>query len=81
MAGHESLERRRFLIGTDTDVSGALSAVADKCLHDRGIDLVELHGPDDNPTLVVIETTSRRADELRQEFSDLIIEEDEELQF
>jgi hypothetical protein len=53
-----------------------LSALAESCRTDPEIDLVDVQGPEDQPRLLVIETTADRAEQLKQHVPGLVVEPD-----
>lgn len=77
-AQEEQSSRRRYLIAEATPV---LVTVAQTCHDDPEINLVDVRGPQDDPTVLLIETSEKRATQLAQEFTNVILEVDAELGF
>jgi hypothetical protein len=66
----------QFMIGGP---SSLLAGVLPKLNSDPAVEVVRAHGPTTGPSLIVIRTSQSRADELRAEHPNLIIEFDSEL--
>jgi len=75
-------ERHRYLVANAPNAERqtepvSLSELVKKFRADPEMDLLEVLGPEDSPTTLVVAMTDSRAEELRQQFSGrLIIERD-----
>jgi hypothetical protein len=74
-------ERERYLLGST--MPGLLSSLIEMLRADPQIGRLEVKGPADRPSLLVIETTADRAEQLKQQFHGLglIVEPDAPLKF
>ncbi len=77
-AQEEQSGRRRYLIAEAIPI---LVTVAQTCKDDPEIELVDVRGPQDDPTVLLIATSEKRATQLAQEFTSVILEVDAGLDF
>jgi hypothetical protein len=72
-------ERERYLVGGATP--DLLSTLIETLKADSQIDLLQVKGPADRPSILVIETTADRAEQLKQQYHGLIVEPDAPLKY
>jgi hypothetical protein len=72
-------ERERYMVGSAEP--GLLSTLVGMLRADPQIDLLQVKGPADRPSMLVIETTADRAEQLKQQFRSLVVEPDAPLKY
>jgi hypothetical protein len=72
-------DRERYIVGSAEP--GLLSTLVEMLRADPQIDLLQVKGPADRPSLLVIETTADRAEQLKQQFHGLVVEPDAPLKY
>ena len=74
-------ERERYIIGST--MPGLLSTVIDMLRADSQVNLLQIQGPAERPSMLVVEATPDRAEQLKQQFHGLglIVEPDAPLKY